>query len=86
LNFSLMQLSNHLIRWQFNAFRGVVLVKNVRMGKKGDLSYFERGMVVGVVGVFHNLLSYWDFHAQPFLGFTKNGVKRDENIQFAAVL
>jgi len=25
--------------------------------------------------VFHNLLSYWDFGAQPFLGFTKNGVK-----------
>jgi len=35
----------------FNAFRGVVLVNsklNVRMGKKGDLSNFERGMVVGV--------------------------------------
>jgi len=55
------------------------------MGKKGDLSYFERGMLVGA-RVFHNLLNYWDFHAQPFLGFTKNGVKRDENIQYAAVL
>jgi len=30
------------------------------MGKKGDLTNFERGMVVGV-RVFHNLLSYWDF-------------------------
>jgi len=48
---------------------------NFRMGKKGDLSNFERGMVVGCM-VFHNLLSYWDFHTQPFLGFTKNGVKR----------
>jgi len=25
------------------------------------------------------LLSYWDFHAQPFLGFTKNGVKREKH-------
>jgi len=31
------------------------------MGKKGDLSNFEHGMVVGA-RVFHNLLSYWDFH------------------------
>jgi len=46
------------------------------MGKKGDLSNFERDMVVGAV--FHNLLSYWDFHAQPFQGFTKNGVKREK--------
>jgi len=29
--------------------------------------------------VFHNLLSYWDFHTQPFLGFTKNGVKREKH-------
>jgi len=21
----------------------------------------------------------WDFHAQPFLGFTKNGVKREKH-------
>jgi len=57
---------------------------NVRMGKKGDLSNFERGMVVGA-RVFHNLLSYWDFHTQPFLGFTKNGVN-GKNIQSVAVL
>jgi len=25
------------------------------------------------------LLSYWDFHPQPFLGFTKNGVKREKH-------
>jgi len=29
--------------------------------------------------VFHNLLSYRDFHTQPFLGFTKNDVKRDKH-------
>jgi len=28
--------------------------------------------------VFHSLLSYWDFHAQPFLWFTKNGVKKEK--------
>jgi len=45
------------------------------MGKKGDLSNFEHSMVDNL----HNLLSYWDFHAQPFLGFTKNGVKREKH-------
>ena len=29
--------------------------------------------------MFHNLLSYWDFHAQPFLGFTKNGLKKEKH-------
>ncbi len=46
------------------------------MGKKGDLSDFERGMVFGarrVVWVFQKLLIYWDFHTQPSLGFTQNG-------------
>ena len=34
------------------------------MGKKGDLSDFERGMVVGARrAVFQKLLIYWDFHA-----------------------
>jgi len=61
---------------------------NVRMGKKGDLNYFEHRLLVpdGLVWVFHNLLNYWDFHAQPFLGFTKNGVKGEKNIQYMAVL
>ncbi len=48
------------------------------MGKKGDLSDFESGMVVGTDGlvwVFQKLLIYWDFHAQPSLGFTENGQK-----------
>ncbi len=49
------------------------------MGKKGDLSDFERGMVVGdrrLVWVFQKLLIYWDFHAQPSLEFTENGPKK----------
>ncbi len=49
------------------------------MGKKGDLSDFERGMVVGVrrlVWVFQKLLIYWDFHTQPSLGLTENGLKK----------
>jgi len=27
--------------------------------------------VAWLLVVFHNLLRYWDFQAQPFLGFTK---------------
>ncbi len=48
------------------------------MGKKGDLSDFERGMVVGawLVWVFQKLLIYWDFHTQPSLEFTENGPKK----------
>ncbi len=30
----------------------------------------------GLVGVFKKLLIYWDFHAQPSLGFTENGQKK----------
>ncbi len=49
------------------------------MGKKGDLSDFEREMVVGarrLVCVFKKLLIYWDFYAQPSLGFIENGPKK----------
>ncbi len=49
------------------------------MGKKGDLSDFERGMVVGarrLVWVFQKRRIYWDFHAQPSLRFTENGPKK----------
>ncbi len=49
------------------------------MGKKGDLSDFEHGMVVSarqLVWVFQKLLIYWDFQAQPSLGFTENGLKK----------
>ncbi len=52
---------------------------SIRTGKKGDLSDFERGMVVGADGlvwVFHKLLIYWDFHTQASLGFTENGPKK----------
>ncbi len=49
------------------------------MGKKWDLSDFESGMVVvpdGLIWEFQKLLIYWDFHAQPSLGFTENGSKK----------
>jgi len=53
------------------------------MGKKGDLSNFERGMVVGArwagLSISQSAQLYCDFHAQPFLGFTKNGVKREKH-------
>ncbi len=53
------------------------------MGKKGDLSDFERGMVVGARRAdlsISKLLIYWDFHTQPSLVFTDNGPK---NIKYA---
>ncbi len=49
------------------------------MGKKGDLSDFERGMVVGVrrAGLsISQTADLLDFHAQPSLGFTKNGLNK----------
>ncbi len=53
---------------------------SIRMGKKADLSDFERVMVVGVrrgwSEYFKKILIYWDFHAQPSLGFTENGPKK----------
>ncbi len=30
----------------------------------------------GLVRVFHKLLIYWDFQAQPSIGFTENGPKK----------
>ncbi len=33
------------------------------------------GMVVGGLSI-SKLLIYWDFHAQPSLGFTENGQKK----------
>ncbi len=50
------------------------------MGKKGDLSDFERGMVVGArraslsISKTADLLAF--SHAQPSLGFTENGPKK----------
>ncbi len=49
------------------------------MGKKGDLSDFECGMVVCArwTGLsISKLLIYWDFQALPSLGFTENGPKK----------
>ena len=43
------------------------------------MSDLERGIVVGarrLMRVFQKLLTYWDFHAQPSLGFTENGLKK----------
>jgi len=31
---------------------------------------------VGISALFQQLLIYWDFHAQPYLGFTENGPKK----------
>ena len=44
---------------------------SIRMGKKGDLSDFECGLVVGArqFWAFQKLVTYWDFHVQPSLGF-----------------
>lgn len=39
--------------------------------QKGDFSYFEHGMVVGV---FQKLYISWDFHTQQTMKFTQNGV------------
>ncbi len=33
----------------------------------------------GLVWVFQKLLIYWDFHAQPSLGFTENGPKNKKH-------
>ncbi len=49
------------------------------MGKKGDLSDFERGMVVGSRRAGLSISKSADllgFHAQPSLGFTENGPKK----------
>ncbi len=45
------------------------------MGKKGDLSDFECGLGCCCWSI-SKLLIYWDFHAQPSLGFTENGPKK----------
>lgn len=52
------------------------------MGKKGNPGDFEHSTVVGVrrmVGLFHKLLINCDFHAQPSLGLTENGLKQKKH-------
>jgi len=47
------------------------------MGQKGDLSDF--GIVDvpdGLFRVFQELLIYWDFHTQPSLWSSENGLKK----------
>ncbi len=47
------------------------------MGKKGDLSDFECGMVVGARLAGLSISKTADtFHTQPSLGFTENGLKK----------
>ena len=49
------------------------------MGKKGDLSDFEQGVVVAARSTGLNVLETADplgFHAQPSLGFGKNWCKK----------
>lgn len=51
------------------------------MEKKGDLSDFEHDMVIGDIRADLSISerSYWDFHTQPFLGFTEGGPKRGKH-------
>ncbi len=58
-----------------------LICKNIRMGKKGDLSDFERGMLLvpdGLDWVFQKLLIFWDYHTQPSLGFTENALEKQK--------
>ena len=51
------------------------------MGKKGDLSDFERGMVVGARRAGLSISETADllgFSLQPSLGFTENGPKKNK--------
>ncbi len=47
------------------------------MGKKGDLSDFEHGMIgARRADLRFQKLLIWDFHAHTILGFTENGLKK----------
>ncbi len=60
---------------------------SIRTGKKGDLSDFERGMVVGGLSISETADLLGFSHTQPSLGFTENGPKKRKypNIRAAVV-
>jgi len=76
---TLMQISNQPVSWQciFKHKHGqddlLKFKLSIRMGEKGDLNDFGRGMFVGAKwaggsSLLQKLLIYWDFGAQPSLG------------------
>ncbi len=85
------QIANQPITWQqLNAFRHLDVVKTICWSSNRASEWGRKGILVTLnvewllvpdelVWVFQKLLIYWDFHAQPSLGFT-------ENIQWAAVV
>ena len=50
-----------------------MFTSTIRMGNKCDLSYFDRGMIVGARQ--GGLSISWEFHTQQFLVFAENGAK-----------
>ena len=54
------------------------------MGKKCDLSDFDRGMNVGArkggLSISETLLISWDFQTQQSLVFAENGVKNKKHL------
>ena len=70
--------SMHLGVWSWLRQSPELQKLNVRMGKKGDLSTFEHGMVVGARRAGLSISQSAQLLG-PFLGFTKNGVKREKH-------
>lgn len=44
------------------------------MGNKGDLTNFEHGTILGAQQAGLNISETDDFHRQPSVGFTENGI------------
>lgn len=44
--------------------------------QKEDLSDFDSDVVAVARWVFKKLLIYWNFHTQPTMGLTENGLKK----------
>ncbi len=78
------QVAHQSITWQqLNAFRYLDVVKTTCWSSNWASERGRKGIKVTlnvewllVVWVFQKLLIYWDFHAQPSLGFTENGQKQ----------